>query len=268
MYKIFAYILAAGVGIICVWSAAKKELIEVKRKESDIRYIFFLILLFCVFLFSRLYMLNVLPVGIHVDELSMAYDAQSIAEYGMDRNGIRYPAYLQNFGGGQSSLYAYLTALLLEFFPYSIRLIRIPAVFCASLAFFASFFLVDELLENKKWSLLGPLFVTITPFFMNTERFGLDCNLFLSLSTVSLWGIIRAIKHGKVQNYIFGGIAMGATLYTYAMSYIVLPLFLVFAMAYLIYIRKFEWKKILAFAIPLFALALPLQCHLDKHFVC
>ena len=50
------------------------------------------------------------PGGIHEDEAGMAYDAYSIAEYGVDRYLNHFPVYFINFGGGQSALYAYIVA--------------------------------------------------------------------------------------------------------------------------------------------------------------
>lgn len=271
MYQYFAYASFGLINAFCIVSALRvKGLMPVKMKNrldtaflkcGDLLerfHIPLLFALFVVFLFSRLVLLNIVPAGIHMDELGMAYDAKCLAEYGTDRHGIRYPFYLQAYGGGQSALYAYLASICIRLFGYSVRVIRLPAVFCAIPCFFASFFLVREMFQSKKWALLGPVFVTITPYFMMSERWALDCNLFLSLVTVAFYFYYKAIQSEKLKYYIFAGISLGITLYTYIISYLVLPLFLLFATLYLIYIKKFDLRKTIALAVPLFLLALPL----------
>lgn len=271
MYQYFAYAALVLISVFCILSLIRaRGFMPVKWMEGLDRallkcggllerfHIPLLLLLFAVFLFLRLVLLDIVPAGIHMDELGMAYDAKCLAKYGTDRHGIRYPFYLQAYGGGQSALYAYLTSICIKLFGYSIRVIRLPAVFCAVPCFFASYFLVKEMLQSKKWALLGPVFVTITPYFMMSERWALDCNLFLSLVTVAFYFYYKAIQSEKLCFYMIAGISLGITLYTYVISYIVLPLFLLFATLYLIYIKKFDFIKTVVLAIPLVLLALPL----------
>lgn len=271
MYQYFAYAALILICLICVISILSRngflktdrlEGLDAKLiKTSDLLEMFHIPLLllgFVVFLFSRVLLLNIVPAGIHMDELGMAYDAKCLAEYGTDRHGLRYPVYLQAYGGGQSAMYAYLAAVCIKLFGYSVQTIRYPAVFCGVICFFAAYFLVKELTGSKKWALLGPVFVMITPYFMTSERWALDCNLFLSLVTAAFYFYIKAIKSEKTKYYVIAGIALGITLYTYVISYLVLPLFLIASTLYLIYIKRFDLKKTIALVIPLGLLALPL----------
>ena len=235
-------------------------------------YAVFGLALFGLFLLTRLAYLGFIPKGMHIDEIGMSYDAYSLSHYGMDRHQVHYPVYLENFGGGQSALYAYATSLLLKFFPYSTTLIRLPAVIFGMFCFLASFFLIKDIAEDlyekseKKCeyihavALAGPLFVTVTPYFLMSERWALDCNLFLSMGTVSLCFIVKAIRSRKKTMCLIAGISCGVTLYTYAISYLVLPLFFLMLFFYLVYLRK---KKLsipclLVFCIPVGILGLPL----------
>lgn len=81
-------------------------------------------LIFLLALFLRVYRLNDLPYGIHMDEAGMGYDAYSLANWGLDRYYKFYPVYFINFGGGQSVLYGYSCAFLLKFFKLSVTLLR------------------------------------------------------------------------------------------------------------------------------------------------
>lgn len=234
---------------------------NIKNKISEllIKYNAICILvIFAVFLFSRLYHLGLLPVGIHYDEAGMAFDAKTLAAFGKDRHNNSFPLYLPAYGGGQSAMYAYFLALLLKFVPYSVTVMRLPAVICGCGAFFASYFLVKDIWDDKRWALMGPVLVTIIPYFMMSERWALDCNLFLSWATISFYLFFHALKSGKVRDYIVAGFALGLTLYTYILSYIVLPVFLFLIAIWLILIKKIEIKKLVLMCVPLGLLALPL----------
>ena len=217
-----------------------------------------LLLIGIVYLFTRLYHLGITPAGMHVDESTMAYDAYCIAHHGTDRHGISFPFYFQNIANGQNSLYIYLAALLLRFLPYSVTVVRIPAVVCGAICCVAMYFLAKELTGSKRWALLGPLLVTITPYFMSYQRWGLESPLLMSLFPVAFLYFIWAIKYDKIKYYILAGVWFGIVLYTYAISYFSIPFLLAGTALYLIYLKKFRLSRFIALGVPLGILATPL----------
>ena len=221
-------------------------------------YPVFLLLIFAVFLFSRLLKLEVFPNGFHVDELSMAVDAKSILYHGTDRGGIRYPVYFRNYGGGQNALYIYIQALILRFLKPTIFAFRVQAVFWGAVCFFAMFGTAYELTGSRAWALSGPVLVTVLPVYVMSERWGLEAYLFLPFSAIVLFLAIRAVKSGRTRDWILTGIFMGLSLYTYAVSYIVWPVFLVLSFVYLLYLKKINIRQVLSFVIPLGIIAFPL----------
>ncbi len=217
-----------------------------------------LALIFIVFLFSRLYGLSSIPAGIHLDEAGITYDALTLRDYGTDRLGHSYPVYPANYGDGNSALYTYLEMITLRFLPLSMFSIRLPAVIMSVVCFFSSFGIAYELYEDKLFALLGPIFVTITPFFFTSERFGLDCNLMLSMSALSLYLLIKAVKSSDIRFYILAGIALGVTLYTYILSCLMIPVFLCLMLVYLIRLKKIRLPEFLGTAVPFVLIAAPL----------
>ena len=201
-------------------------------------YRLFFIGIMILFLFTRLYDLGSIPEGINIDELGMSYNAYSIANYGTDRYHVANPVYPNNFGGGQSALYTYILVLLMKVFPYSLTLIRIPAVIFGFICLIASYFLIKEVVTDyftgmrcdnsyiHAFSLSGPFLVTIIPYFFMSERWALDCNLFLSMVTVSLCILLRALSSQSKLLFFMAGISFGVSLYSYAISYLVIPIFL------------------------------------------
>ncbi len=211
-----------------------------------------------VFIFSRLFRLDTIPAGMHLDEIGISYDAFCLKSFGTDRFGRRYPVYPTNYGDGNSPLYTYMLMLLLEIFPWSVTITRLPAFICGLFCFFFSYLLIYELYKSRTAALLGPLLVTIIPYFFASERWGLDCNLMLSLLTVAMYFLIRAVNKDTISSYVLAGCFMGLTLYTYVLSYIILPVFLMLTFIYLLIIKKTDIKKALFCAIPFVILAIPL----------
>jgi len=205
----------------------------------------------------RIYKLYDRPYGIHIDEAGMYADAINLVENGTDRYNHQYPVYLQNFGGGQSVLYAYFTSFLIKILPNSYLLIRIPSVIFGTLLIIYGYLIGKELL-NKKHALIIMLMISVCPYFIQASRIGLDCNLLLPLLTISTYYLIKAIKQNKNKIYILSGILFGITLYTYALSYLIIPLFLIITLSYLIKHKKINIKNILSVLIPSFILAVPL----------
>lgn len=216
-------------------------------------------LLFLIFLMTRLWMLTTLPVGLDIDEAGMAYDAWSLAHYGVDRYLKSWPVYLTNFGDGQSVLYCYLCVGLFKLFGYHLFLIRMPAVLFSFLNVLFGILIIRKIYPEKKWlSLFVGALLTVCPYFILASRFGLDCNLMLGMSTIFLYCFISAMESERYVWYIIAGITGGLVLYTYAISYMVLLAFLLLSFIYIIWTRRFSLLKWLSMAIPLGILAFPL----------
>ena len=227
-------------------------------KLADSYYIVLLLLLFAVFLFSRLFHLSSLPAGLHLDEIGVTYDAFSLLNYGTDRLGRAFPVYPTNYGDGNSAMYTYLEMAVLRFLPLSVISIRLPAVICSIPCFFASFGITLEMYGKRAAALSGPIFVTVIPYFFMSERFGLDCNLMLSIVTVALYFLTKAVNSEKTRYYVLSGLLFGLTLYTYILSYLMLPLFILLLFIYLFLTGRFSIRRFFALCLPFGLLGIPL----------
>lgn len=162
-------------------------------------------------------------------------------------------------GGGQSPLYAYLCMPIVRAFGLSVTVMRLPGIlmFLAAVYFSPKIFLLKEEGSRAKARTCTCL-ITIMPVFIMLFRIGMDCDLMLAMAVIFLYLIARAAYSGDIGAYICAGTAGGILLYTYAISYMIMPLFLALFLAYLIYIRKMDWKRMMALGIPLAILAMPL----------
>ncbi|MCR4961586.1 MAG: glycosyltransferase family 39 protein [Lachnospiraceae bacterium] len=209
--------------------------------------------------FLRIFRLGTLPSGVYIDEPPMAYSAWCIANYGVDRYLRHMPVYFQNWYSGQSPMYTYLLALL-----YKLRapmgnaaVIRLPACFFGILMLFLVYFTVKELTTNGHIRFFALFCTAFCPYFVMQSRLGLDCNLLLFWSMFSLLFLIRYCKGGKLSDLVICGVLFGLSLYTYALSYILLGIFLVLAALYLLRTKKIDVKRTLLWAVIVVAVSLP-----------
>ena len=250
---ILTFIMICGLIFFTKW----KKIGNIKKNTIDKYYKKIVILLFILVIFTSIYKLMSIPNGIMVDEAGMYYDARLIARFGYDRYFNRFPVYLVNFGGGQGAMYAYLVALLIKIFGNHLILMRIPQVLFRIISFISAYYLVKNDDDKLKRLVFLSLFAII-PFFIMESRWGLDCNLLFSFMTISTSLFFNAIIKNNNRLLFISGIFWGLTLYTYALSYIIIPLFLIITFIYLLYIKKINIKKIIIVMIPIIILAIPL----------
>lgn len=227
-------------------------------KERKILWYLFLGIIIAVIIFLHLYKLTEIPYGLNVDEVGSAYDAYCIETYGVDRYAKSLPVYFTNYGDGQNAFYTYLTALLFRLFGTSKLMIRMGiALSSLAGALFCFLFARSKWRDTKVPVLLLCLYA-ILPIFTLTQRFGLESHLMLSASIVVLYTTLKALETEKWQYYLIAGIVMGLSLYTYALVYIVLPVYLLLWLAYGIYLRKIRIRKLPLLFLPLSLAATPL----------
>ena len=138
-------------------------------------------------------------------------------------------------------------------------IIRIPALILSMIEVVVCYLLVKEF-KSKKMALCFMLMVTISPWHIMKSRWALDCNLFSPMQLISVYALIKAIKaeDKKILKYVIAGLLFGVTLYSYAISYITIPIFLLIMLIYLLRKKLVKTKEIIVFAIPLIIFAIPL----------
>ena len=212
-------------------------------------------LLACLMHFYRL---GSIPYGLHIDEAGMAYDAFCLANYSVDRYLNHFPVYLINDGGGQSALYAYLTAALIRISgDVNPWIIRLPGALIGMLGYFSGVAIIRKCM-GEKWGLLSSFLLASFPYFIMQSRFGLDCNLLLGISTFGIWMLLKAEEKKKMIFFILAGIVWGFCYYTYALGYLGNTLFLGAVLLYWLYHKRITWKNAFSFGIPILLMVWPL----------
>ena len=69
-------------------------------------------------------------------------------------------------------------------------------------------------------------------------RYALDCNLMLCCISCSVLVLLLYLKTGKLHTLLLSGVCFGISLYSYALSYLIIPIFLVLISLYMLYHKK------------------------------
>lgn len=228
-------------------------------KIQNMKNIIPVVVLLILAVAAHTYCLSQIPFGINVDEIGMGYDAYCLANYGIDRYFCSYPVYLTNYGGGQSALYAYLTMIPIKIKGLNTITLRTVGVIMYTIAIIFGYrtYSLPSGKEHQKG--LYYLFLTaILPVWVMLFRIGMDCNLMLAVGTIFFYYLIKASVTGRNRDFMLTGIMGGITLYTYAISYIVMPILIILYLIYMIRLKRLHIKNIIALGIPLSLLAFPL----------
>lgn len=163
-------------------------------------------------------------LGLNSDEASVGYEAFSLINNGVDRNGVSWPLYMIAWGSGQSAFYTYLVIP----FVYLFGLCRSSVVLPMSIISSITIVVLSNFFRNvfKEKGLIGLVLFIMMPWFYLKSKVGLDCNVFPDLV---LWGIISlyyGIENKKKYLVILSSIIFGISTFSYISSALFIPLFL------------------------------------------
>ncbi len=229
-----------------------------KIRKDNIFYLSYGFIAF-LFVFVHFYKLGIIPNGMHIDEISTAYDAFCLSAFGVERHLHPYPVYFLNHGDGQSALATYLTLLIDKLAGHaSILTVRIiPAVFSVIAGVFGYLY-AKEKWQSRKTALAMVALYTILPIFIAMQRWMLDSQLLMPLSIVICFLTWKAYEKKSTLFYFLTGLTCSIAMYTYVLSFIIVPVFLLFMLAFAIRSRKIDVKCALALIIPYVVLSLPI----------
>ena len=196
------------------------------------------------------------PAGVLPDEAYGAYNAWGLMTEGMDSRGYFYPVYFVAWGSGMSVSYSYLAVPLFRLFGSSIFVYRLPQAILGIVSVYAFYLLVKELWDERL-GLLAALVLAINPWHIMNTRFALDANMAPGMFLLGVLCLMFALK-GKYIFFLGAALFFGATLYSYVLTWLMLPLFLLLCLL-MFWKLFFRGKRLfLCFVCVLFLLALPL----------
>ncbi len=203
-------------------------------------YILLLVLIFFLALFLRFYKLSEFPVGFHIDEASLGYNAYSLLLTGKDDNGQTLPLYIDMFGDYRPSGYHFLTILPVAFFGLTVFATRFTGALFGALTIFPIYFFAYLIFKDKRVAVLTAFILSIAPWHVGLSRASDEAivALFLILSGFPL--IVKGIMEKKIKHVIIGSVISVVSFFFYHTPRVFVPLlFLSFILA----LWNFWFKK-------------------------
>jgi len=202
------------------------------------------------------------PFGINTDEAIGGYDAWCLVNYGIDQHLASYPVYFQSWGSGQSALYAYLGMPFIKLFGLSAPVYRIPMALISSFAIIFFYYALNKTTNNKLQILFLILFFVVSPWHIMKSRWALDCNLspdFLLIGVcLFILGYNSSHLNRRFFSYMLAVVFLSLAAYSYAVSWLMLPIFCLLLVSFLYKKRKINSKEIIYCSVILLIVSLPL----------
>lgn len=198
------------------------------REINSQRFLYIsLIVIFAIALFLRLYKLSSYPVGFHIDEANLGYNAYSLLLTGKDDSGKPFPLYTSMFDDNNPTGYHYLAIPSVKLFGLNEFATRFPAAFFGSLTIFAMYFFSQVLFGSRKISLTASFFLAIAPWHINFSRGSAETLVALFFVLLGFAFVIRGITQSRsTRSFIIGAILLAASFFIYPTPRIFVPLLL------------------------------------------
>lgn len=211
------------------------------------------VILVIAFLF-RFVSVGSLPKGFNADEASFGYDSYSILHTGKDQWGKPFPLVLKSFGDYKSPVYSYLAIPSIALFGLNIFATRLPNVIVGTMAVYAVYLLVGEMVRNFKWlakyristklNLLAALLLAVNPWSVMMSRGAVEANLISFFLPIGIYFFLLGL--GNYKYFTWSVIGFGIGMFTYHSAKMLIPI--IFAGLVIVFrtrIREINSKKII-----------------------
>jgi 4-amino-4-deoxy-L-arabinose transferase-like glycosyltransferase len=228
-----------------------------KKIISNPQYVLVFIILF-IGVLARILFLDGYPGGVSQDEAFSAYDAFSLANYGVDCFGYHFPVYNTTWGSGMSALYSWLSIPFIKVFGLNMWAIRIAQAILGILSLLVLYLLMKKV-TNDKIAVITLFLFAISPWHIVMVRWGLDSATTPAFLLFGMYFFILGLE--KEKYLLLSAVFYGLTLYCYAFTWTLLPVILLFQVIYAVVYKKIRFSitsVLSAFVIFLFALPLML----------
>lgn len=186
----------------------------------------------------RLWQLGQNPPSLNWDEVSIGYNAYSILNTGKDEYGNFLPLIFRSMDDYKQPIYVYLTVASEKIFGLTPFAVRFPSALLGILSVLIFYFLVKELSENKKISLLSSFLLAILPWHVQFSRTAIEANVGLFFVILGLLFFSKSLKD-KSWLLPFSAISLVFSMFTYLSFRVVVPLVgLIFLIAFYKKIKK------------------------------
>ncbi|MDP3917969.1 MAG: glycosyltransferase family 39 protein [Candidatus Woesebacteria bacterium] len=178
-------------------------------------------------IFLRFFRLDNIPTSLNWDEVAAGYNAYTIANWGADEYGNKFPIVFKSFADDKHPVHVYATAVIVKIFGLSDFNVRASSALVGVLSVIAIFVLARELLKNKLVALFSSLFLAISPYHIHFSRGLWENNFALFFLIAGLAGFYIGLRK---KNYLLplSFVFFGLSFFSYHSAKIVTPIVVLF----------------------------------------
>ena len=177
----------------------------------------------------RLILLGDIPAGLNQDEAGLGYDAWALLEYGIDRHGYHNPVHFVSWGSGQNALYGYFSMPFILAMGLNSVSIRLAQALLGVVSLFVMYAIGRRLIDGR-FALFALFVLTISPWHVMMNRWGLESNILPTLVLFSFFFFLRGLEHPR---YIIPAFfLLSLSLYAYGTAYFFVPIFMLGVLVY------------------------------------
>lgn len=168
--------------------------------------LFLLILVALLATFIRIYNIGKVPQSLNWDEVALGYNAFSILKTGHDEYGKFLPVVLQSYDDYKPALYAYFAIPFVTILGLTEAAVRLPSATAGVAAVVIVYFLVLQLLGERKiklfdhevdstWvALMTSFFLAISPWHIQFSRISFESNVGLTINLIAFLLFMKSLK--------------------------------------------------------------------------
>lgn len=201
--------------------------------------------LFWIFILAfilRIYKLGSFPVGFHVDEAKVGWNALSILKTGRDDKGNLLSLYYNSFGDFRPTGIFYATIPSILLFGRNEFAVRFPSALLGALTIFPLYFLVLEINKdkNKKLALITCIILTLSPWHVSVSRATSEVVISMFIALWGLYYFLKAIDTKNKKHFILSVSLIVLGYFFYHSIRLLSPIFI---FAIILYKRAFYNRK-------------------------
>ena len=194
------------------------------------------------------------PPGFFIDEASIAYNAHTIAQHGVDEHGQHFPLYFRAFGEYKSPVYIYALAAVFRFTGPSVFVARLLSAILGLSAAILLGLLAFRITSRRVTGMIVFIAAGLTPWLFEVSRLVFEVTLLPTLLALFLLLLHSLSKRDEWpwQNAAGLGLLLGLMVYSYSAGRLLAPLF---ALGLVFFVNRRPWRGVV-FTWIVFALTL------------
>jgi hypothetical protein len=170
----------------------------------------------------RLYKFPSVPIGLHQDEISAAYESYCLLHTGADRWGYHLPVYFLSWGSGQNVLQSYLSIPVIAVTGLTPTGARFIPVICGLMTL-PLFFFTMRRWHGEVAAFTGLLILAVCPWQVMYSRFGVEYSALPFFFLLGIWWFGKALESESTWVIVLSLLPFDLVLYTYGITILILP---------------------------------------------